>query len=344
MSFTNAVEDLPKSGSLRLSYCFDFENGIEATMNLADVYWAHIVDVGRRLIPLNGAEVCKMGVVDFGSLDYVDLVALPYSSDPIPGNIVGQNYLIPGGVVSLRSRNGRYFKILINRYDDDLSIAWEECRLPERSLPVKVTLGSAPGWLVTRYEVNCSYASSHGPVPCGTGSFNANGGVVESVLKDDGDGFPVSVHVTVSMDFEPSTFLQGLVKTFTVPVTETGAIFFFEPNQVIQRTNLVFDLQPIPWLTDYIIVRWEHSVEGNVVASGQRLLEGSELQSGPLSQYEIAFIPDPIFATGIKLRIDGRLFNLPLLPFDHPFELSDKAILLRSRVSADGRATILDIV
>src|SRR5262249_1207070 len=131
-------------------------------------------------------------------------------------------------------------------------------------------------WLVTRYVAECTYNAPTGIRSCGSGRYGPGGGIVEGQVSDEGGTFPSSIVVAITIDFEPDTQLHGLVKSFTPPVTPTGVNFIFEPYQVIQKTDLLFDLRPTPLTTDYLIVRWEHIVGETVVTSGQHYLTGDD--------------------------------------------------------------------
>jgi hypothetical protein len=204
-------------------------------------------------------------------------------------------------------------------------------------LPVKIVVGSAPEWLVTRYRVDCIYSGPEENLSCGSGEFGAGGGISEGFVTGSGTSFPDSVHATIIVDFQPDTGLKGLVKSFSIPIEKTGGSLFFEPNQAVQRTNLIFDLHPGPSRRDYLIIKWNHSVDGELVTAGQKTLVSADLEASP-TQFEIAFIPDPIHTTGMRLEIGGTLRNRPLVPFDEYFELSEKAILLRAERDREARA------
>ena len=182
-------------------------------------------------------------------------------------------------------------KVQVLHYGRDLQFRWETCTRPVNYLDVKVTLGSAPDWLVTRYVAECTYNSPDGLRSCGKGSYGPQGGIIDGQVSDEGGSFPSNIVVTVTIDFQPDTQLRGLTKTFTPPVTPTGVNFIFEPYQVLQKTDLVFDLQPTPQAADYLLLRWKHIANGSVVTSGQHYLSGADLGRQPVTQYEIVLCP-----------------------------------------------------
>lgn len=208
-----------------------------------------------------------------------------------------------------------------------------------------LVIGSAPAWLVSRYTVQCTYRTVSGAVrPCAEGVFAADGGVVKGRIEADGRLFPDVADVTVTMDFQPDTGLPGLVKSFTAPVTGTGVNFIFEPYQILQRTALLLDLQPAPLASDYLSLRWTHATASGVVASGQKYLSGDDLGAQPVTQYEIVFVPDPIEAREVTLRIEGRYQGQDLPRFEKSFALSDNAVLLRAAQSRPGDRYTLVVV
>jgi hypothetical protein len=201
---------------------------------------------------------------------------------------------------------------------------------PINLLDVKVTLGSTPTWLVTRYVLECTYNTPAGIRNCGKGIFGPEGGVVEGQISDEGGAFPSSILVTVSVDFQPDTNLTSILKNFTPHVTNTGVNFIFEPLQVIQKIDVLLDLQPAPTATDYLLLRWQHNAAGHAVASGQKYLPGTELRKQSVNQYEIVFVPDPISAKDFNLQIEGRFQGQTLPLFSQTYALADKAVLMRA--------------
>ncbi|MFO0897947.1 MAG: hypothetical protein U0836_11035 [Pirellulales bacterium] len=325
------------SGTLRGTYSFDFERGLEATdWASADVWWEQQTAIARQLVPRNGAALAVLGSVDYEGLTHADLVQLPFAATPLTANAQGTNYLVSGAAFAVKTRAGKLVKVQVLSYGYDLHLRWQECAPPPRFADVRVTLGSAPEWLVTRYEVNCTYQTTAGPRNCGSGSFGHEGGIVQGRVSNEFGPFPATVAVAVTIDFQPNTGLQGAVKTFTPAVTDTGVNFLFEPYQVLQRTEVLLDLGRAPKPEDYLLLRWKHLAAGVPVTSGQRLLSASELGAEPVTQYEIVFVPDPLQAEGLCVSIEGRFQGHPLVPFAQCFELSDRAILLKSEQTEAG--------
>lgn len=147
------------SGVIRNTSTFDFDAGIEtAHERTADVLWlkdfvtqedpTHLFS---QMEPLNGAALCAMGLVAFDPLSWSDLQHLPYSTIPIPANVSRTNLLPDGSVFAVRTRTGNFVKVQVLHYDYDLQIRWQTCTRPIHFLDVKITLGSTPAWLVSKY-------------------------------------------------------------------------------------------------------------------------------------------------------------------------------------------------
>jgi hypothetical protein len=174
---------------------------------------------------------------------------------------------------------------------------------------------------------------------------DTRGETVQGQISDEGGAFPSSIDVSVSVDFEPDTKLGALAKTFRPPVTNTGVNFIFEPYQVIQKTDILLDLQPAPKTTDYLVLQWRHhDVNGQVVASNQQLLPGDKLRDQTVAQYEIVFVPHPIWAKDLNIQIDGRFQDKVLPQFDQTYELADKAVLIRAqKLSSTGGYKLVSV-
>lgn len=250
------------------------------------------------------------------------------------------------GSVSAASKGLRiYIGADFSRTGDILII--HATSVPENTLQYldsKVTIGSAPAWLVTRYAVECTYRTPNGIRNCGNKVYGPEGGITEGQISNEGGAFPLTIQVTVTIDFEPQSGLTGLVKNFSPDVTDTGVNFLFEPYQVLQTMGLLLDLQPSPLRTDYVSLRWKHNVGETVIASGKKYLSGDELREQPVTQYEIVFMPDPIYAKDMSLVIEGRYQDQILAGFAQTFELSERAVLLRTKEAASGEGYMLVVV
>jgi len=73
-----------------------------------------------RLTPLNGAKIVVIGIQGYDSVTLQQLMQLEYSSDPIAGSDTPDNPLSPGTVMGVLTNEGRYSKLIIDEYDNDL--------------------------------------------------------------------------------------------------------------------------------------------------------------------------------------------------------------------------------
>jgi hypothetical protein len=336
------VDPLPvvrRSGVLRGTWLFDFDAGTEtATQSAADVWWEQKTATERAMIPLNGATICGMGLVDYNAITYADLQRLPLAATPIPANAVGTNLLPTGSTFAVRTKRGSFLKVQVVNYDYNLQLQWEVVTRPINYLDVKVVLGSTPDWLVTRYVTECSYAAPSGPKICGQGEFGPDGGIMQGQVSDETGAFPPAISLTVLLDFVPDTGVTALTKNFSVPVTATGANFIFEPFQVIQRTDLFLDLQPAARTGDFCLVKWKHGTTDNrIAASGQKMMTTADLrQQQSVPTCEIVFVPDPVAPKDLSFTIEGQFQGQPLASFAKTVDLSDKAILIRAQKLSSG--------
>ncbi|MDC2959284.1 hypothetical protein [Streptomyces gilvifuscus] len=328
------------SGVLHLNKRFDLESGIEVSgMGLADVWWRLESSGKRDLEPLLGAGLCALGPVPYDPLDFEDLISLTYGSTAVPGGPAAPNSLVHGDVLAVRTRSGKFVKVIVDNNGPDLDIRWRACTPPVSHRDVHVVLGSAPEWLVTRYVVDCAYDSPDGQThACGNGTFGPSGGTVQGQLSDEGGGFPATVRVVVVVDFQPDTGLPGLVKQLTADVTETGASLLFEPNQIVQRVPVVIDLHPAPRPQDYLLLRWKFRAGDAETSAGQHTLSAPDLTQHTLIQYEIAALPDPVHTMSLQLGVDGQYQGVQLVPFAQQFPLPVSAVALRFQKAGSGPA------
>jgi hypothetical protein len=257
---------------------------------------------------------------------------------PIPANAVGTNLLPTGSTFAVRTRRGTFVKVLVVNYGYNLQLQWEVLTRPLNHLDVKVVLGSTPDWLVTRYVAECTYAAPGGPKNCGRGEFGAEGGVMQGQVSDETGAFPPAISLTVLLDFVPDTGVTALSKSFSIPVTATGANFIFEPFQVIQKTDLFINLQPAVRTGDFCLVKWKHSTTDNrIAASGQKMMTTADLrQQQNIPTCEIVFVPDPVAPKDLSFTIEGQFQGQPLQSFAKIVDLSEKAILIRAQKLSSG--------
>lgn len=323
-------------GTLHASRRFDLENGVESEQGWGDVCWV-VRDNRRVLVPIIGARLCALGTVSFETLGYAELLALTYLSESIPGHLGGENKLTPGSVVAVRTRSGQLAKMQVQKWDGtDLLIRWQTCPRQPQYRDLKVVVGSAPVWLVSRYVVDCTYEAPDGSIhSCGKGKFGADGGVVEDRITDADAGFPETARVVVAVDFQPDTGLQGVVLHFEPEVGPAGVTLLYEPAQEIRKVKLVFDLTPPAKAQDYVLIRWAYRSGSSTGSGSQRTLTGSEIQEN-VAYHEIAFPPDGATNATVDLTIDGLYQGKELVQFKQSVSLPAFALAFRFRKQGSG--------
>jgi hypothetical protein len=334
------------SGTIRLrsDHAFDFDKGVETGLWAADrdVYllfgpdysggrnWKFVLDVRELAFPEK-----QLKQLTFDEITLSDLAYLSYQQ-------YYKEFYPPSGAqppFGVRTTSGKFVKVQILNCGDDLQLRW--VTFDWLNLEVKIVLGSAPTWLVTRYAVECTYNIPRGVRECCKGISGPEGAVIVGRVSNEGGAFPSTVVVTVTLDFNPDTMLPRTVRSFAVPVTDTGVSFLFEPNQFRQDTTLLLDLNPPPLRTDYLLLNWSHIAGETVVASGKKSLSGDELLKQAVTEYHIVFIPDPISAKHLIVAIEGRYQNQELPLFRQLYELSDKAVIIRAYKALGGEAYAL---
>jgi len=110
--------------SLKGTWTFDFETGIQGPPTGADVWWEQVNATVRFLVPLSGAMLANMGKPDFDSVSYQALQTQPYTTIPINGSNNVSNALTPGTVIAIRTNTGRYAKMKVETYGYNLGIRW----------------------------------------------------------------------------------------------------------------------------------------------------------------------------------------------------------------------------
>jgi hypothetical protein len=207
-------------------------------------------------------------------------------------------------------------------------------------LDVKITVGSAPTWLVSRYAVLCTFITLTGDHTCGSADLDAGGGTVTGQVSDDGGHFPAAVNVAVTIDFVPASGLAGIVRYFSPAVTDVGVNFLFEPDQMMQTVELIFDLTtPPPQPNDFLSVQWQHQVGDDVAGTGTIFLSGQDLAGGPVVRSDITLMP--VGAPGtLAVTIQGRYQGAILTTYSGSFNVANTAIVLRPQPAAGSSYTL----
>ena len=125
-----------------------------------DVLWQQRSDKERALNPQGRAMIAisPPSGPSFEGMTATDLVALAYSPTPIPGND-GMTALDPGAVLGLRTQDGDYLKLQVERYYDshDFSFPGAE-KLPEKWK--ELTRGKPK---ILRYHIALEWVAYSGP-------------------------------------------------------------------------------------------------------------------------------------------------------------------------------------
>jgi hypothetical protein len=110
--------------TLRGTWTFDFDTGVQGPQTGADVWWRQVDNVVRFLVPQNGATFAHLGTPDFDAISRQTLQTQTYTANPINGSNNGSNQLTPTAVIAIRNDTGRYTKLRIDTYGYNLRITW----------------------------------------------------------------------------------------------------------------------------------------------------------------------------------------------------------------------------
>lgn len=108
---------------VRGTWSCDLDIGAESQEG-TDFWWQQVTEIERYLVPRNGARFSVLGIRDFDSISYSDLIRLSYSSNRINGSAATNNRIPRGTVIAAITSQGRYCKFIIDRYGYNLSIRW----------------------------------------------------------------------------------------------------------------------------------------------------------------------------------------------------------------------------
>lgn len=68
------------------TWLFDFETGA-VTDSGADVWWEQMTYTERQMTPRGGAEIVRLGAVNYNAISYPELLELAYGTTPIDGSV-----------------------------------------------------------------------------------------------------------------------------------------------------------------------------------------------------------------------------------------------------------------
>jgi hypothetical protein len=108
------------------TYSCDLDTGTQVNLTDPgqDFKWDQISSVERYIEPGHGAQFHVIGIVDFASIGYSDLLGYSYSSENINGSNDSSNQIPAGTVVAAITNEGRYNKFRIDVYGYVLTITW----------------------------------------------------------------------------------------------------------------------------------------------------------------------------------------------------------------------------
>jgi sugar lactone lactonase YvrE len=110
------------------TWLFDFDTGT-ITDSGAEVWWRQMTSTERALTPQGGAEIVRLGAVNYNAISYPELLELAYGTTPIDGSVGAGNQLTAGTVFAVRTGNGNYAKAQVLSYGYDLQIRWTTYQL-----------------------------------------------------------------------------------------------------------------------------------------------------------------------------------------------------------------------
>ena len=109
---------------LHNSKLFSFDAGAQVGSG-GDVYWhQYPTPTVRTLDPKGKAQLANMGVIDFDSVTYEQLLGLSYSTTPLDGNDDSTNQLATGDVFAVLTNDGNHAKVKVLGYGYDLKLRW----------------------------------------------------------------------------------------------------------------------------------------------------------------------------------------------------------------------------
>lgn len=112
---TTATTVPSKNGSVRGTWTYDFETGVEGGDG-TDIWWQQKTSTTRSLSPRNGAQLVNMGAIDYEKVDLAKLRSLPYSTAEIVGDDSG-NQMPVRTVIAIKTNTGRYAKMRVEKKD-----------------------------------------------------------------------------------------------------------------------------------------------------------------------------------------------------------------------------------
>lgn len=210
------------------------------------------------------------------------------------------------------------------------------------TLPLIVTITSAPADLVSRVTISAGYDLQGQLKSAGTATFDAKGGTFSGVIESDPlGGFPTKALIDISVDYMPESGLTGFSKEFTQPVSAAGVHFFYDVPKQLDRQILV-GFGFVPSSTDRLTFRWDHLVKGAPVRGDT--LEVTAQQVAGVWQAKppnilVALKAHPEKDNRLQIRIVAitEFQNEQLEPFEQTFPVEAQSVVLKSGPGAAPR-------
>lgn len=122
--------------TLRGTWMFNFDRGIEGAEG--DVWWEMLTPIQRQLTPRDNARIVNIGFTSFDTFTPSRLQALPYGTDPIPGNNDASNQLLRDDVFAVLTNGGNMAKVQVGQRS--LSVLFWRCLCPPVSPFISLAL------------------------------------------------------------------------------------------------------------------------------------------------------------------------------------------------------------
>ena len=191
-----------------------------------------------------------------------------------------------------------------------------------KQVSIQITIGSAPSYL-QRYGVVWAFANRSKQYV-----FNSSGGVIkEEIIVNDEVELPDSIPISITIDFSPTSGLNGYKYSQEIKRENTLYSYFFEIGQIVRAAVLAFDC-PWDWVgtysNDYLFVKWRYVENTQTLFTGLFDLRSSKLQE-KFIQNKFSFLQDPEglgFSGDLCFEITGRLHDWPVVRYSECLSLS----------------------
>jgi hypothetical protein len=201
------------------------------------------------------------------------------------------------------------------------------------TLPLILTVTSAPDDLVTRVTLSAGYELQGQKKSAGTASFDAKGGTFQGTIESDPLGqFPAAADIEITVDYTPQSGLQGFSKSFQRPVTAAGVHFFYDvPKQLDRQVLVAFSF--LPNQGERILIRWDHLVGGEAVRGEAFEVVSKSTPAGRVADPASVLVKlkaHPEKDNKLQLRANAAttLTSLPMDPFDQAFPVESQSVVL----------------